>query len=353
MSEINSDQDQKYNDYYEQTTNYTCENCGSSVTEDGYKTKLCPSCRYKLSKRPLPKSIKIFLGIIMVLIVYSFMRLPNSMKGVLAYEKGKKAESQKKYVTALKQYQIADKEYDLTDIKAKIIVAEFYNGNYITANDLLCDLEGEIIEDKSLYDQLLNISTYINEIYYYTDDLYNLMNEISSQSNDIKIERLTEYINTNPFNIETAITLAGLYYTEDNLEQSKKYMQMVLDQYPDYQYALEALASYETELENYDTAAKICDQLFNINSESLGAYVTYADIELRKSNDKKALEYVEKAYNLDPVNSSVLNMMIITYQVNKMYEERDDLLEEIEKMDLPPEELKYFKDIKKNLQKEG
>lgn len=353
MSETSPNHNYKYKYYYDQIIDYGCKNCGSSVIEDGYPTRLCPSCRDKLSRRSLPIWTKLFFIIIIGLIIYSFIRFPITMKGSLAYEKGKKAESQKKYVTARNQYQLANEEFDSTEIEAKIIICKFYCGDYVEANNLIYDLRGKIIEDKYLYDKLIYIKNFYEKSYNPDEVYQDLMDLIWDRSDDEQIKYLTNYITVNPYSIAAADTLSSLHYLNHNYEQAKEYTEMILDQLPDNQDALSALATYEIQLDDYDAATETCEELLDINKESISAYVNYADMELHRKNKKKALEYVEKAYSIDPTNLQVLDMLIITYQANKMYEERDSIFDKIGKMDLCPEDIEYYKDYKKDLQKEG
>lgn len=347
MSEENMNNKYNYGNFYDQTYHYGCENCGRSIVEEGYKFNLCKDCRDKLSKRPIPPSIKFVFLIVIGLVIYSLMRFPTTMKGAIAYERGKQAEEQKKYSTALEEYKKANEQYNNSgNIKSKIIIAQYYNGNYADVIDLLIALEGTTIDNEKLYDQIDDISLDLQDIYVLDSELSNLLDIIETDTDDIKIQKLTEYINVHPNNNMAAYMLSDLYCTQGNYEQAKYYMEIMLRQHPNNQYALVCMAAIERELENYDSAISYCNHILDMNVESAGAYAALARIELKRLNDKNALEYIEKAYELDSDNLSIMETLVETYHYNDMIEERNEILNIIkEHDDLSPEDKEYLENL--------
>ncbi|GMQ58295.1 hypothetical protein AN1V17_26900 [Vallitalea sediminicola] len=347
MSEENMNNKYNYDNFYEQTNYYGCKNCGSSIVEEGYKYNLCKDCRDKLSKRPIPASIKLVFFVVIGLVVFSLMRFPTTMKGALAFERGKQAEEQKKYSTALDEFQKANEQYNNSgNVKAKIIIAQYHNGNYDNVIDLLISLEGTKIESEKLYNQLDEISYDLEDIYVLDDELDNLIDTIETESDDIKIQKLTEYINVHPNSNMTAYMLSDLYCNQGSYEQAKFYMDVMLRQHPDNQYALICMAAIERELEMYDSAISRCNHILDINVESAAAYASLARIELKRLDDKKALEFIEKAYEFDSDNLSIMETLVETYHYNDMIEERDKILDIIKKHDdLSPADKEYLESL--------
>lgn len=353
MSEENTNSENYSNNFYNQTSYYACKNCGSDTIEEGYKLNLCKDCRDKLSKRPIPASIKLVFLIIIGLVIYSSMRFPTTIKGALAYERGEQAEAQKKYTTALNEYKKAYEQYNISsNIKAKLIICQYYIGNYDNVVDLLIEIEGDVIESDKLYAQLDKISIELQDIYALDDQLNNFMNMIENDPADIKIQKLVEYIDSHPnSNNMAAYILSDLYCNQANYEQAKKYMEIMLRQHPYNQYALLCMAAIERELENYDSAIDICNHILSINIESASAYAALAKIELKRFEDKKGLEYIKKAYELDSNNIAIMEILAETYHYNNMIEERDKIINIMKKReDLSPEDRQYLENLESQLQ---
>jgi tetratricopeptide (TPR) repeat protein len=352
MSQENINNETNYDDnFYDQSNYYGCKNCGSSIVEEGYKFNLCEDCRNKLSKRPVPKKIKIVFFIVIGLVIYSLMRFPTTMKGAIAYEKGNQAEEQKKYFTALEEYQKASEQYTSSgDIISKIIIAEYYNGNYSKVIDLLIALEGTTIDSEELYNQLDKISIELQDIYVPGDELNNLLDSIETDTDSVKIQKLTEYINAHPNNTMSAYILFDLLCGQGDYEQAKNYMSKVLGRHPDNQYALICMASIENKLENYDSAISYCNHILDINIESADAYSSLAKIELARLDNEKALEYIQKAYSIDSDDLFIMEGLVEIYHYNDMIEERDAMIDIIKQRDdVSEEDIEYIENLTQEL----
>jgi tetratricopeptide (TPR) repeat protein len=329
MSNENIDNQNDYNNInYEH--NYSCENCGSSIIEEGYTSHLCIDCRDKLSKRPIPIFIKFIFLIVLGLVLYSLVRFTTTLEGAIAYERGEQAEAQKKYTTALKEFEKAAEIYRHSgNIKAKLIIAQYYTGNYDYVVDLLVDLEGTTIESVKLYNKLEEIQNSLIGTYVLDDKLNNIIASIENESIDIKIQKLSEYNNSHPKNIMSTYMLANMYCSLYEYETAKSYLKKMLVQCPYNQYALINMSEIESILGNYEDAMSYCNQVLNINVESPDAYASLAKIELLRSNNEKALEYIKKAYEIEPNNLSILEILADAYHNNNMIDKRDEISDKI------------------------
>jgi tetratricopeptide (TPR) repeat protein len=89
------------------------------------------------------------------------------------------------------------------------------------------------------------------------------------------------------------------------------------------------MSEIESILGNYEDAMSYCNQVLNINVESPDAYASLAKIELLRSNNEKALEYIKKAYEIEPNNLSILEILADAYHNNNMIDKRDEISDKI------------------------
>lgn len=82
-----------------------CKNCGSSLVEEGYELALCQECRDLLSKRPIPVWIRVFFGIVTIILIFTLIKLPSSIRAGIAFERGVKADKSRKCVSAMNEYE--------------------------------------------------------------------------------------------------------------------------------------------------------------------------------------------------------------------------------------------------------
>ncbi|MCT4543872.1 MAG: tetratricopeptide repeat protein [Vallitalea sp.] len=349
MTEENINNENNYNNFNDDLYSYGCKNCGSSIIEEGYNTNLCVNCRDKLSKRPIPKKIKFVFLVVLGLVLYSLIRFPAVLEGAIAYERGEQAAEQKKYTTALKEFEKAAKKYSYSgNLKAKLIITQYYTGNYDHVIDMLVDLEGTTIESDELYSQLEEINEDLIGIYALDDELNNIIASIKNESVDIKIQKLSEYNNLHPKNIMSAYMLANIYCGIEDYEQAKFYLNKMLRQRPDNQYALINMSEIEKVLGNYEDAINYCNHVLDINVESADAYASLAKIELARLNDEKALEYIEIAYEINSNSLSILSTLAETYHHTNMLEKRDEILDKIiNHPDISKEDKDYIESLYK------
>ncbi|SKC82981.1 tetratricopeptide repeat protein [Maledivibacter halophilus] len=306
-----------------------CQNCGVSVVEKEYDYPLCEECRHKLVKRPFPIGIKIFFILIVGIVIFSLIRFPHTLKGGIAYERGKRAEAERKYITAMEQYEIAYKNYpDSQDLIGKLIISKYRNGKIAELYDLFDKIYDIDIKNEDLYEELSKINDELL-LYYPSEKLIEVLNK--SKDNDLEAvkQMLTEYMTENPEDIAAKYYLADIFYELGQFNESKTMINYLRQIYPDSVSLDLYMAAIERDQGNYDNALTYCKYALNKNIENPLAYNAMSMIELNQSNYEKALEYVEKAYELDEEDINVLDTMVIVYHYNGIEEKRDWALEKI------------------------
>ncbi|MEI6851108.1 MAG: tetratricopeptide repeat protein [Candidatus Saccharibacteria bacterium] len=92
------------------------------------------------------------------------------------------------------------------------------------------------------------------------------------------------------------------------------------------------LIYYETK--NYDKAALAFEQALEIDNELASRHIAYAKVQEKLGNDKKMIESLEKAVELDPIPQT-LNILADAYERTGQIELANNLREKAAKMIIP------------------
>ena len=137
-----------------------CASCGSPDVLHNYPTKLCPECRERFIKFPVPKWLWLFAGAIGLIVLFSLFTLPKNIATGVALEKGKKAEQDHRYMTAQKEFEkVVQKVPGYMEGNAHLMIAAFYNNDFDTFRKMGEKLGGHEMEDKPLADRINELMT--------------------------------------------------------------------------------------------------------------------------------------------------------------------------------------------------
>ncbi len=100
------------------------------------------------------------------------------------------------------------------------------------------------------------------------------------------------------------------------------------------------LIYYETG--NYDKAALAFEQALAIDNELASRHIAYAKVQEKLGNDKKMIESLEKAVELDPIPQT-LNILADAYERTDRVELANDLREKAAKIIIPQGQAKRIK----------
>ena len=93
--------------------------------------------------------------------------------------------------------------------------------------------------------------------------------------------------------------------------------------------ALTGLGVLARHNKNYDQAADYYNRAILIDPTYAKAYSSLVIIELKKGNVQKAIELGEKAVKLEPAALDIKGNLAVAYHVNKEFEKRDSLVNEM------------------------
>src|ERR1700691_4020247 len=110
-----------------------CAQCGRPAMEEDHPTALCADCRQQFIRTPIPLWIGLFAACIVLILLFSLFTLPHNIVLGVALERGKKAEKDKKYLTAERELKkFTGKVPDNTEGNAYLMIAAFYNEDFET-----------------------------------------------------------------------------------------------------------------------------------------------------------------------------------------------------------------------------
>jgi tetratricopeptide (TPR) repeat protein len=135
-----------------EVTEQTCICCKSPNILQGYPNRLCAQCRESYIKYPIPSWIKAFGAAIAILVVFSSINVYKNLIVGIHYERGVKAENEKRYLTAQKEFEkVVTKLPGNPEARAHLLIGAFYNSDFATFAKCAQLLEGKTFEDQELF----------------------------------------------------------------------------------------------------------------------------------------------------------------------------------------------------------
>jgi tetratricopeptide (TPR) repeat protein len=104
------------------------------------------------------------------------------------------------------------------------------------------------------------------------------------------------------------------------------------------------LIYYETG--NYDKAALAFEQALAMENDLAARHIAYAKVQEKMGHNKKMIEALEKAVELDPIPQT-LNILADAYERNNQVELATDLREKAAKLLIPPGQPKKIRQVRR------
>lgn len=132
-----------------------CKTCGCEYTEPFYKSYLCYDCRTELSGRKIPRTVKIFLGVILLISAFSYCNVLERVDDKISYERGKRYIEEKNYSDGEKYLsKIAAKFPQESHLQGRLFIAQVYTKRYVEAWRTYENIEGKQLYNKELVDEI-------------------------------------------------------------------------------------------------------------------------------------------------------------------------------------------------------
>lgn len=300
-----------------------CEQCGAPDILHGYPTPLCNACRQGFIRYPVPLLIKVFGGAILLVVIYCCFSFPADLSLGLHIHRGKKAEEQKKFLTAQREFtRAASRKPEDIEIQCHLALAAFNNMDLSAFSVIAEKLVGKSIENDQLYKKVDDAMAKFNS-YVPKDSMIEMM---KAHRNNIPDQSFKKYLHNHPDDLYAHFSYASILFDQNRFSPCDSILKNVLKIDAGYFPALRLMASLKREMNDYDSADKYCDDLLNINNEAGYAIASKARTRLKQKKDseglKLALQSVETD-QLDPYNTATL---ILAYHFNGETEKRDALI---------------------------
>lgn len=311
-----------------------CAKCNNPEYEPGYKVRLCKACRRELSRYPVKKEViwgAIGVGVILLL---SLFRLPTYFKAGVDYMKGIQLAKEHKYVSAEKYFTTTLHRFPgHTGAIVHLITAAYFNDDLPVTDSLLSVLIASqtTSDDKELLEEL-SVITDNSQYYNIQDSTIDI--QLSTLENDTPAYRkvLEDYLVKAPYDLAAAIDLAYLYLELKNYKGTDSLCRKAIHDAPLFRPAYFELLTSLKEQGRYKEGLTLSQELLYQNKESVFALLTLATFQLKLKNDKDALMYTQKAFQLAPESRDVLITLSIAYHFNHQQAESNRILAKLKNM---------------------
>jgi tetratricopeptide (TPR) repeat protein len=146
------------------------------------------------------------------------------------------------------------------------------------------------------------------------------------------IDELEQYLESHPDNDLAWALLGHANQDVEDFEGAQAAYDRALEINPERVEAWVGQGILHRKLGDPEQAMQCYEQALAIDPNNADAYGSMAALALQTYQDAKALEYAEKAYELDRRSPVVAANLAVIYHYNEMYEERDAMTAEAEKL---------------------
>jgi hypothetical protein len=306
-----------------------CARCGTSDIDKLSPTPLCFGCREALIKFPIPIWIKAVAVAILVLLIISLAGLPKNISLAIHLERGKKAEKEKKYVTAQREFSKVLKAVPAhLEAKTHLCLATYFNMDYSNFVKLVSELDGKVIEDREMVAALEDAIKQL-EHYFPNDSLQTLTKQYPDSSGGIPDHAYTNYIKTHEDDLYARYQYASQLFDRKDYKACDSIVSSITAVKKDYVPAIMLLTSLKRLEGDLKSSLFYCDQLLNINRESTYGYSTKARTLLKMKQDKQALDLALKTNALDENDGYNLATLALAYHFNNQHDKRDRVIQQV------------------------
>jgi predicted Zn-dependent protease len=327
-----------------------CANCGHPVVEQGYPTPLCKDCRAKFINFPIPAGIKIFAGVIGVILVIAMFKAPKNFSAGIHYQRGKEAIQKANFLTAQNELtKVIKKIPGFESAKEYLVIASFHNQDMETFAKVMQELVGKKVEEEGLFAEINELTQKASN-YFPSDSFMVLFTKYNSFDSIPEIV-YRQYITTYADELYPAIRYASLLFDKKRYKSCDSLLDFILQKDRTYFGALSMKTGLKREFGQFDSAHYYCDQILSLNKESAFGISSKARTYLRQKKDKEGMQCALKAFDLDHTDSYSIATLALAYHFNNEPGERDKLIQASKKDSTGMEYMQYVIDVMQGKEK--
>ena len=303
-----------------------CIECGNPVVVPGYPNALCAECRENYTRFKVPKWIIVFAAVIGAIFLFSVYKIPKNLSIGIHIEKASTAIEQKNFLTAQKELsKVSDRLPEDLEIQTHLLMASFYNEDFVTFNKVAPVLVKKRFEDDDLFNKANNIFTQA-ALYYPTDSFTALSQRYKDNIDSISTDVLEQYLNGNKDDIYCRMLLANRFFDKEDYPKTDSFLFGVLQVAPNHLAALDMIAVSKRQEGKLDESLTYCDRILAINKESVFGMATKSRTFLKQKKDAEALALAIKSHEMDENNPYATCSLILAYHFTNKTTERDKMM---------------------------
>lgn len=255
------DRDEKILDLPERVSpKEACKFCGGDA-EPIYPLPLCSTCRQLLSKRPLPKWVKLSFFAVMLITLFAIAKFPKSLAGGIAFERGRMAEESHDFSSAVRNYSEALNHFPNSRyIIARLGITQRKARDISASRNTLSKIEGQKLP-KTIVNE-------VNHMYRSQDqEIRNLQSMITKSKEELgRIEMELKGLSDSTESLKTEIEKS-----ETSLKETEKQILAGLKVDQDL---------YDKMVAKHNNSISLYNQKLNLGKD---VYITYQN-KLRETN---------------------------------------------------------------------
>jgi len=302
-----------------------CAGCGNPEILHGHSTKFCANCRNAYIKYPIPLWVKLFGVGIMVLMAVSFALSPKNFEAAIALSRAEKFENRQDYASEQRELRKAvEIAPNSVEILAHLLIASFYNADFVTYDEAIRKLGGKNFNDSELLKKVNDITAYTVD-YFPSDSLVKMYERYPKGIPDSTYARYTKL---HPTDVYTQYAFASACFDKENYSKTDSLLAGVTTINPHHMYALFLRSITKREMNQLDSSVYFCDKLLQENHQSAMGLSSKARTLLKQGHFKDGLDMALKTNELDSAFYYNKATLAIAYHFNKKTKERDALIKQ-------------------------
>jgi len=306
-----------------------CASCGQPAMPGDHPTPLCADCRDHFVRFPIPHWVRAFAGAVVILVLFSLYTFPKNISAAIALEKGKKAEKEKKYVTAQREMEdVLEKIPRNVEARGHLIIDAFYNSDYEAMGEQYEYVRYSSFDDHDLVGQIDYVMSKSSPLFVDSTDSFPKFRKAHPDLQLVPDTTWKNYMGKNPHDILALSAYGNILYDSGRFELCDSCMRQVLLLDRENEAAFGMLSAVKRKQHKPDSALYYNDRLLAINKELPYGLESRARTLLMLRRDKEALALAKEGFELGNKDLYSQTTLILAYHFNGLATDRDDLIKE-------------------------
>lgn len=304
-----------------------CKACRQAIIDrsENPNSILCPSCREKMIRYPIPRVFVLFSIIILIIIGAAFYNFPKVLGSFKIYENSLVQAQNGEIVDALNNLMTVVEEYpDSTPVAVRMTDLSMNAGYYDAAAYVMNTyLYGKKMDDV-IIDRLDRYVERLDKYYTSCDAIEEMETELGTKpTQEEMIKDRYDYIKEllNDPNQDKAILYFYLSSYSQDMDEMQSNLEKCINEDKAFLMAKVYLANLLRRGKDFINAEKYLNEVLDADKVNSGALRGLAIIRLLERNDEEGLNLAYSAYTNNPEEPYAWETYIIALNENKMISE--------------------------------